>query len=402
MNSIYLPQSFLMLLCTALAVRCDAAEWTQFRGPANSSVTTQGDLPVEWTVDDASWTVELPGRCVSGPVVTGGRVITTSSGGRLNQRLHVSCVDAATGKLAWGRQLWATGRTFCHPLTSMAAPTPATDGERIYVLFASNDLVCFDLEGNVLWVRAIGLEHPQTFDDRGLGSSPLLIGSTLVLQFECTGDSFAIGIDGHDGTTLWERELPHQINWLSPSTLKVDGRRLALMQTSEKLLVLDPSDGVIISSYEPGGAAIASPVAADGVIFMPVRGLTALQYKPDTPQLLWQENRLGAQRSSPVVADGKVYVLRAPSILVCGDAATGKSLWSLRLKGSQFWATPIVAGDHVYAASAEGLVQVINIAGEKPEIVARNDMQEEMLGSPAVADGAIYLRGVRHLWKIGG
>ena len=300
--------------------------------------------------------------------------------------------------------MWATGRTFCHPLTSMAAPTPATDGERVYVLFASNDLVCLDLDGNVLWMRALGMEHPQSFDDRGLGSSPLLIGQTLVLQTECSGDSFAMGVDCRDGRTLWKRTLPNKINWLSPATLKTDDGDLALLQTFDQLLILEPASGEVVASYATPGTGIASPVARDGVVFMPSRGLTALQFHPDsdTPTLLWQENRLGAQRGSPVVDQGRLFVIRSSNILACGNAKTGQPLWSVRLKGSQFWATPIVAGDHLYAASAEGLVQVIDISGETPEIVARNDMQEEMLGSPAISNGAIYLRGVRRLWKIGG
>jgi outer membrane protein assembly factor BamB len=390
-------------LLTFTTVACHADDWPQFRGPYNNSVSGAQALPVEWTLDDVAWSIALPGRCVSGPVVTGDRVITSSSSGRQNDRLHVFCVDARTGELAWKRQLWATGRTFCHPLTSMASPTPATDGTRIYVLFASNDLVCFDLEGNVLWMRAIGIEHPQTFDDRGLGSSPLLVGDTLVLQFECSGDSFATGIACRDGKTRWRRTLPHSINWLSPATLKLEDQALALLQTTDQLLVLEPKNGEVVSSYPIRGTAIASPVARDEVVFMPAGGLTAVKFDPtaDKLQFLWQENRLGAQRGSPVVTRGRVYVVRSSNVLVCGDAETGESLWSLRLKGSQFWTTPIVAGKYLYAASAEGLVQVVDISGEEPEIVARNDMQEEMLGSPAVADGAIYLRGVEHLWKVG-
>jgi outer membrane protein assembly factor BamB len=371
---------------------CHTADWPQFRGVDNASLSVEADLPVQWSRDGAAWSVEFPGRCVSGPIVTGKRVFTTSSSGRNNERLHVFCVDSETGQISWRRRLWATGRTLCHPLTSMAAPTPATDGVRVYVLFSSNDLVCFDLEGNVLWARAIGAEHPQAFDDRGLGSSPLLLGDTLVLQVECCGDSFAQGIDCRDGGVRWQLALPHSINWLSPATLSLDGQQLALLQTTDKLLIVVPTTGEIRASYETPGASIASPVASDGMIFLPSRGLTALQFDAEQRllELAWQENRLGAQNGSPVVDRNRLYVIRSSNVLVC-----------LRLRGSQFWATPVVAGDYLYAVNAEGSVQVVHVGGDEPEIVARNDMAEEMLGSPAFADGAIYLRGVSHLWKIG-
>ncbi|MBM4091088.1 MAG: pyrrolo-quinoline quinone, partial [Planctomycetes bacterium] len=103
--------------------------------------------------------------------------------------------------------------------------------------------------------------------------------------------------------------------------------------------------------------------------------------------------------SSPVVADGKLFVIRG-TVLVCGDPATGEVLWRCRLKGSQFWATPVVAGKHLYAVNAQGLVQVVDISGKEGTVVAENDMREEILGSPAVSDQAIFLRGVTHLWKI--
>ncbi len=144
-----------VLLVVTFALPCSAGDWPQFRGENNSSVSTETNLPIEWKAEDAAWSVELPGRCVSGPIVSSGRVITTSSSGRQNEQLHIYCVDVSSGDVLWKRQLWAAGRTFCHPLTSMAAPTPATDGKRIYVLFASNDLVCLDFDGNVLWMRAV-------------------------------------------------------------------------------------------------------------------------------------------------------------------------------------------------------------------------------------------------------
>jgi outer membrane protein assembly factor BamB len=381
-----------------------AADWPQFRGADNASVTAGRGLPVRWEVADAAGSVAFPGRGVSGPVVIGDQVITTSSSGQKNERLHIWSVDTATGAARWQRSLWATGRTFCHPLTSMAAPTPATDGSRVYVLFASNDLVCLDLEGNVLWVRALGAEHPQSFDDRGLGSSPLLVDGMLVLQIECHGDSFATGIDCLTGGTRWRMELPQSVNWLSPATLVAGSKRLAVLQTTDRLLILEPSDGTVRAEYQTPGSSIASPVARDGVIYMPSKGLTALRYLPesDEPDFLWQTSRLGAQSSSPVVADGKLFVIRSPNILACGDAGTGDELWRVRLEGSRYWATPVLAGDHLYCVSEDGIVHVIDVAGTEGEILAKNAMSEEILGSPAICDGAIYVRGVTHLWKIGG
>jgi outer membrane protein assembly factor BamB len=393
----------LALLAATVLFSC-GADWPQFRGPHSSSVSPESNLPVQWSVDDVDWAIPLAGRCVSGPIVVQGQVVTTSSSGRMNDRLHVWSVDAETGKLLWQRNLWASGRTLCHPLTSMASPTPASDGKKLFVLFASNDFVCLDLQGNVRWMRAIGLEYPLAFDDRGLGSSPLVIGQTIVLQMECQGDGFVLGVDGETGETRWRLRLSKTINWLSPTAARIRGRELALVQGTDRLLFVDPHSGDIVATFEEAlGTSIASPVASGPLVFLPYQGLTALKYEPGSrePTVLWQEARLGASASSPVVAGGKLFVLRG-TILVCGNAETGEVLWRQRLKGSRFWATPVVAGQHLYAVNAKGLVQVVDISGKEGRVVAENDMGEETLGSPAVADGSLYLRGVRHLWKISG
>src|SRR5262249_10342798 len=141
------------------------------------------------------WKADLPGRGVSSPVVVGSRVFVTASSGTRQDRLHVLAFDASSGKSLWRRTLWATGPTSSHPKTAMAAPTPASDGRHLVALFATNDLACLDLDGNILWLRSLHEEHPGATDGRGLASSPLIAGTTVVVQVECQNLSFAAGID---------------------------------------------------------------------------------------------------------------------------------------------------------------------------------------------------------------
>ena len=113
---------------------------------------------------------------------------------------------------------------------------------------------------------------------------------------------------------------------------------------------------------------------------------------------MWHESRLRSSNSSPVVHDGRVYTIKAPAILVCGDAKDGRTLWQLRLKGP-VWATPVLADGHLYVVSHTGLVQVVRL-GEKGQLVGGGQLDPAILASPAVADGAIYFRSDAHLWKI--
>lgn len=386
----------------------DERNWLQFRGNLGDGISNTEKTPVAWDQDSIDWKVEIPGRCVGGVIVIGDRVITTSSDssteGGPRDRLHIFCLDAESGEVRWQRQLWATGRTVCHPLTSMSAPTPASDGESIFALFASNDLVSLDLDGNVRWVRALGVEDRYAFDDRGLASSPFVMGDRLILQVECQGDSFAAGINTATGKTEWRIPLAKTTVWSSPTAVEYKGQRHALIQSAERVMVLEPESGKVAWQYDTPSRQIPSPVSAGGRIFVAGRGMVALdpEQGSETGEPTWSENRLAPSQASPIVLDGRLYVLRSPNVLVCGDANEGKVLWRRRLEGEGFWATPVAAGGYLYLPNAAGKVFVVDPASDDGEILAENDMDEEMLGSPAAAGGALYFRGVGHVYRVSG
>src|SRR5262245_22025187 len=163
-------------LLGAVALFAAGADWPQFRGPAGAGVADGPAPPAEVGHDrNLAWKAPLPDRGVSGPVVVGGKVFVTASGGPRQDRLSVLAFDAADGKPLWRRSLYATGPTASHPKTCMAAPTPACDGKRLVALFATNDIACLDLDGNLLWARCLYEEVPGATDGRGLASSPIIV-----------------------------------------------------------------------------------------------------------------------------------------------------------------------------------------------------------------------------------
>jgi outer membrane protein assembly factor BamB len=311
-------------------------------------------------------------------------------------------LDAKTGKVRWKRSFWATGRTMCHPLTSMAAPTPASDGKRIFAFFASNDLFCLDLQGNVLWMRGLGLEFPYAIDDRGLASSPVVVSGSVVVQIECQGESFAAALDAESGATRWRLDLSKTTNWASPLIVRWNEADHVLIQSAERLLLLEPERGEIRWEHAARGSLIPSPTIAQGRVFLPAAGLTVIGL-PDADgkaEVVWEDSRLGPQSASPIVGLGKVFVVRSPNILVCGDAESGEVLWRERLKGERFWATPVLVGNHLCLPNSDGVVFVVDVSGEKPRVISEYDFGEEMLGSPAADGNALYFRSVGAVWKV--
>lgn len=397
-----LDRRILVVAVALLGVALSGADWRQFRGTDNNSVAGDATLPTTWSENEnVAWKVALPARGVSSPIVVGDAVIVTSSSGFKQDRLYVNCFDAKTGEQRWQRQFWATGRTLCHPTSANAAPTPCSDGKRIFAFFSSNDLVCLDLAGNLLWLRGLTHDFPTAANDVGMASSPVVSGETVVVQVENEGDSFAAGINAQTGETRWQAPRPKSANWTSPVVWRGanGGSDLVLLQSGDRLTAHDPLTGEKVWEFLGGCAGIASPLAHEDVVYVPSAGMTALKFPSiSTPEIAWQENKLGAGSASALLHDGKLYVLNSAGAITCGSAADGAVLWRGRLKGS-FWATPVLAGRYLYCINQEGLAQVVDLAAEG-KVVAENSFGEPVLGTPAIAHNALYVRTDGQLWKI--
>lgn len=390
------------LLFVATACTLAGADWAQFRGTQTNGVAAEQQLPKKWT-DETAWKVDLPGRGASSPIVVDGRVIVTCASGANRDRLHTLAFDAKSGKQLWHRQTWATGRTFCHPSSSVAANTPASDGKQVYAFYSSNDLVCYDLDGNLKWLRGLGLDYPKAGNDVGMSASPVVVGDTVVVQIESQGDSFAAGIDTATGETRWRIDRDRQANWSSPIALEDSkGEPYAvLLQSPSGLTAHDRLTGKLLWKHEAECAGIPSPVVVGDIVYAPADGLTAIRISPESSatEILWSDNRLGPSSASTTVHDGRIYSVNRTGVLVCGDAENGEVLWRLRLKG-RFWATPIASGEFLYMVNSDGVAYVIAL-GEKGEIVGECELGETIQGTPAVADGAIFVRSDAHLWRFG-
>jgi outer membrane protein assembly factor BamB len=160
--------------------------------------------------------------------------------------------------------------------------------------------------------------------------------------------------------------------------------------------------GRVTWTYADGASTIPSSAAAGDALFVPSFGLTAIEAHPAgaQPRQFWRSGPLRPGTPSPVVAGDRVYVLNDAGVLSCGDTRDGKRLWQLRLKGP-ISATPVTAEDRMLVVSEKGLVQVVDLAKEEAEVVAERDLGETVLGTPAIAHGAIYVRSDHTLWRFG-
>jgi outer membrane protein assembly factor BamB len=387
-----------------VAIPLQADDWPQFRGAQSNCVARGNQPPSEWSDADGkniAWKVKLPGKGPSSPIVVGGKVIVTASSGVNQDRLHVLCFDVADGRQLWERQFWATGRTYSHPDSANAAPTPASDGQLIFAFYSSNDLACLDLDGNLKWFRGLAHDYPAAGNDVGMSSSPVVVGDVVVAQVECQGDSFATGVDKLTGEPRWKVSRPREASWSSPIAM-AGNSGIVLLQSPKRLTAHRASDGKQLWDYDVACDGISSPASVGDIVYVASKGLTALRPsdKPE-PEVVWNSQNLQPGAASTIVDGERLYIINRAGVLNCATTADGKPDWRVRLEG-EFWGTPAIVGDKMFAFNKSGKGQVITIAqdGSKGELTGGGQLDGEIQSSPAIADGAIYIRSNAHLWKI--
>ncbi len=399
-----LLNSVVLFGCTAgllVTVSVSAGDWRQFRGNDANSVASGETLPTELSGSSIAWKTELPGSGLSGPIIVGDKVFVSSSSGFDDDRLHILCLETSSGKSVWERQFYAMGRTMCYETMSNATPTMASDGERVFAFFSSNDLVCLNLKGELQWFRGLGAEFPNASNSLGMSSSPIVIGKTIIVQVESDAEAFACGIDVVSGETKWQIERPRAANWTSPTIFPAtaDHPALALLQSSKGLTAVDPETGTIVWNFEKGASTIPSATVKDGAVVIPSNGLTAIQPAATEFKELWNASDLSPSTSSPVVDNGMAYVMNSAGVLSAGSLESGTRVWQLRLRG-KFSSTPIAANGHLYAFNEQGVAFVVKPEADKGKIVSELDLTERIMCSPAAANGAIYVRSDKHLYKL--
>jgi hypothetical protein len=319
--------------------------------------------------------------------------------------MHVLAFDAATGRHLWERQFWATGSTNCHPKTCMAAPTPVTDGERVFALFATGDLACLDRDGRLLWYRSLVGDYPTITNQTGMAASAVLWKDVLVVPMQNAGDqSFVAGLDAHTGQNRWQARRIRESNWTTPLILPRGQGADVLFQWKEDLTAYDAETGVQRWVYQGQGlSAIPSPFLAGPAVLVPGNELTALRpgSAATTVEVLWKTSRIRTGFTTPVTYRERIYAVTGP-FLNCVRAADGQPAQPplrLNIRGG-VGASPVIGDDKIYVVAEDGTVLVVQ-AGKEMKLLARNALEESaILATPALADGAIFFRADKRLFCI--
>ena len=379
------------------------ANWPRFRGPGGNGVYAKADVPLTCDIKtgaNIAWSVEVPAEGFGSPVVWGNKVFL--SGGDKAAR-EVMCFDVSSGKLLWKSDVpKADDAAEAPDQSGMASSTVATDGERVFAIFANGDLAAFDLAGKAVWSKHLGVPK----NSYGHATSLLTWQDRVIMQYD-QGEaddklSRLYAFDGPTGNIVWQQERPVGASWATPITLEAAGKAQIITLANPFVISYAAADGKELWRAEClDGEVTPSPIFAGGTVFA-VHPSSKLQtIRPDgsgdvtQTHLGWIAEDGVPDITSPVSNGELVFLVDSSGTLTCYDAKTGKKQWEHDLQ-EDINASPSIAGDKLYLLSKKGTLIVANVAREFKEL-GRSDLGEQVLASPAFARGSILVRGTKHL-----
>lgn len=407
--------------------------WPQWRGPLATGAAIKGNPPVEFSeTKNLKWKTQIPGKGHATPVVWDDKIIVLTSvptsekpvannnasaqdnrmapnRAEFIHEFKVILIDRDNGDIIWDKTV---AREFpaeaTHELGSWASNSPITDGEHIYAYFGSRGIYCLDFDGNILWQKDFGQsEKHMSF---GEGDSPFLYKGRLFILWDHQGESFIVALDAKTGNEVWRKDRDEVTSWSTPLVIEVKGKPQVITNAPNQVRSYDFDTGEIIwTSTGMTRNVIPNPVYTDGILYVMsgFRGSALQAIDPaiakgditGTPAILWTYGQDTPYTPNPVLMNGRLYFLRVNNgFLTCLDAKTGEIIYAKEnIQGiSTLFSSPTGVNDRIYIAS-KNIVVVVS-AGNTPDILASNVLDDDFHASPVIVGNDLILRGFESLY----
>lgn len=386
-----------------------AENWAGWRGGSHGSgLSNETGLPTEWGPDhNIAWKTPVSGRGHSSPIIWDDFVFLTTCVEEEERRVLV-CLDRKTGRIRWEQTVLTSPLERLHRLNTFASSTPATDGRQVFVTFLDRDqmfVAAYDFEGNKLWEK-----RPGVFSSRhGFCTCPVLYEDNVILNGDHDGESYLVMVRKADGETVWKTPREHKTrSYCTPIIADIDGRDQLILNGSFCTAGYDPRTGGQIWVCDgPSEQMVATVVHGHGLIFSlggyPERRLLAIR-KGGTgdvtdSHVAWKTHKSIPYVPSPLLYGDYLHVVADEGVYSCFDPRTGDVLQRRRV--SKHISSSLVGADgKVYITDDTGLTTVLANNG-KYEVLAANELGEEVYSTLAISQGNLFLRGVDHLYCIG-
>jgi len=398
--------------------------WTHFRGSNLNGIAMTNNIPLRWDVSNMKWKTEIHGKGHSSPVVYDNQIwVTTATVD--GKELYAVCIDYVTGKMIFDIKVFAQDDVIGkHGINTYASPTPCIEKGFVYVHYGSPGTACLRTsDGSVVWKRNdLKCNHVQ-----GPGSSPVIYKNLLILHYEGTDVRYIIALDKATGKQIWRADRPAEPYnalanigkkaYVTPLIINVKGKDLLISNGSAVCCAYDPLTGKEIWRVTGGAeSTVPMPVAENGKVFFYTGSVNSpdggtytemFAVNPDgqgditRTNILWKkrDDQSHTQILTPVIKDGLIYTVSSRNFLMCIDAATGKELWTERLR-SDHNASPVFVNGNVWFFSIKGEVLAIQ-AGRNYKVITQNQMDSGIWATPAFLRNSVILRTEKYLCRIG-
>jgi len=373
-----------------------------FRGFMGHGVSYHTNIPEQWnaaTGEQLRWKVATSKHGFNTPVIWGDQIFL--SGADEEARI-VACYNRHTGQLLWEKSVTGIpGSPASMPRvtddTGLAAPTLAVDGNRVYAIFATGDVVAFDLQGTQVWGRNLGV--PQ--NHYGHASSLMVWENKLIIQYDTNAGGRLLTLNTSDGETIWDVQRPVHISWSSPVLIEVDGKIQVVTTSDPYVMGNDLETGAEVWKVEAMMGEVGPSVAYDqGLVYATneYARLVAVEPRPGA-EFVWEDDEYLSEASSPVAHNGLFYTATSYGVLACYDSKTGEKQWELEFNDG-FYSSPMIAEGKLYIIDMDGVCHIVK-ADRSGTIIAEPELGEGGYALPVFADGRIYIRGEMNLYCFG-
>jgi outer membrane protein assembly factor BamB len=433
-----------LLFVTLSSLTSYAQNWPSFRGPNASGVAEGTNPPITWDVQKSQnvlWKTDIPGLSHASPIVWGNNifVITAISGDSKtsfeakNRGIDLAqdsvphtwmiyALDKRNGKVLWSNKAYeGVPRAKRHVKATQANSTPVTDGRYVVALFGSEGLVCYDLNGKLLWKQDLGVLNPGLWDDNnsswGHASSPIIYRDLVIVQADGHMQSFIAAFKLKDGKQAWRVERNEITSWTTPTIYQGKDRTDLIANGGRYIRGYDPLTGKELWRFSDNNTEVKmqAPLVANDLIYI-TGGYPAgrpmyafrpgaigdISLKPGQDKnafLAWSSSKGSPYTPTPIIYGDLFYVIADNGVLSAYEAKTGAVIYQQRLPSS-FSASPVAADGKLYLASEDGDVFVVK-AGRQYELLSRNTMDQPLMATPALSQGMLIVRGEHAIYALG-
>jgi outer membrane protein assembly factor BamB len=387
--------------------------WPCWRGAGGDARREKATGPLNWSDTTAVvWKTEVPGRGHSSPIIWGEHVFLTTAD-EAAKTLSVLCIASDTGKLHWATPIYQGPFMARHEKNSHASATPACDGRQIYAAYAAEGnlwLSAVALDGKLGWKTSIG----PFVTKWGYGSSPTLYKDLVIVAGDNAGDrltniaaltSYLAAVRTTTGEIVWRVRRPRESTFGAPVVAEVSGRPQLLLGGADRVTSYDPANGAELWSCGWSGSRSASAIAFTKDRVFATTDCETICVQADGvgdvtgDHRFWRQKKGASDIPSPLYHDGLLFLVNDKGLASCLDGVSGKVIWHERLEGN-FSASPLLVGDRLYATNEQGATFVLK-AGRQFELLATNQLRDEVLASPVPLGNRLLLRSKRFLWCVG-